>query len=100
MNKLLIAICFLAASTFVNAADRPAETLYNQYCTICHAMGVANAPKTHDVEAWKPKLAQGNEAMLKVIHNGLNAMPPMGMCQDCTDSEFLELIKFMSTAKE
>lgn len=100
MNKLLVAVCFLAVSAFVSAADRPAESLYNQYCTICHATGVANAPITHDVEAWKPKLAKGDEALLSSIHNGLNAMPPMGMCQDCTDSEFLELIKFMSTAKE
>ncbi len=100
MNKLLIALCLLTASAFLSAADRPVETLYNQYCTICHAMGVANAPKTHDVDAWKPKLAKSDEAMLEIIHNGLNAMPPKGMCPDCTDSEYLELIKFMSTAKE
>jgi cytochrome c5 len=99
MKKLMFAAAIFAASTFANA-DRPAEQLYNQFCTACHTIGVANAPKVHDVAAWAPHLAKGNDKLMESIHNGINAMPPKGLCQDCTDAEFLELIKFMSTEKK
>lgn len=99
MKKLLLAVCVLSASAFVNA-DRPAEELFNKHCTVCHTPGIANAPKVHDVDAWKPHLDKGNETLMNSIRNGIGAMPPTGTCGDCTEQEFLDLIKYMSTAKD
>jgi cytochrome c5 len=40
------------------------------------------------------------EALLTTVKNGLNAMPPRGMCFDCSDEEYQALITYMSTAAE
>lgn len=99
MKKLIACAFIIATSTTSFAADRSAEELFNKHCTICHTPGIANAPKVHDVEGWKPHLAKGNDVLMNSIHNGINAMPPKGTCNDCTDTEFQSLITYMSTAK-
>lgn len=92
-NLSVLALSSLfAAATF--AADAPAK--YNQSCIACHASGAAGAPKTHDVAAWKPRVDKGMATMVKNAKNGINAMPPKGMCMDCTDADYEALIKFMS----
>lgn len=75
-------------------ADAPAK--YNQYCVACHAAGVAGAPKTGDTDAWAERLADGMDNAIAIAKKGLNAMPPMGLCMDCTDDDFKEIIEFMS----
>ncbi len=91
----------LAASAFSAAslAEDDVEAKYNKSCAICHASGVAGAAKTGDVEAWKPRLEKGMDALLVSVNNGLNAMPPKGMCTDCSEDDYKALIKYMSTAK-
>ena len=91
----------LAASAFSVAsfADEDVEAKYNKSCAVCHAAGVAGAPKTGDAEAWKPRLDKGMETLVGSVTNGLNAMPPKGMCTDCSDEDYEALIKHMSAAK-
>lgn len=72
---------------------------YNRSCAACHAVGVAGAPKTHDVAAWEARLAKGMDALLSSVKNGLNAMPPTGLCADCSDDEYKELINYMASAE-
>ena len=94
MKKFAVAALVMASS--LAYADRPAEEIYTKTCSLCHAAAVAGAPKTHDPAAWKPRLdAKGMDGLLQSVHNGLNAMPPKGMCMDCTDSEYKALIEFM-----
>lgn len=73
---------------------------YNKSCAVCHNAGAAGAPKTGDAAAWAPKLEKGMDALLQSVKNGLNAMPPKGMCFDCTDEEYAALIEYMSTPAE
>ena len=94
MKKIAIAaLCFWAAS----AVAQPDMDKYNKSCAVCHATGAANAPKTHDVEAWKPHLAKGMDTLLQSVTTGVNAMPPRGMCFDCTPEDYQALIEFMSS---
>jgi cytochrome c5 len=99
MKKILLALSttFLLFSVSVEA--REAQELYNKSCIACHASGAAGAPKTGDVVAWTPRLAKGMDKILANTKNGINAMPPKGMCMDCTDAEFKALIQFMSAKK-
>lgn len=93
----------LAAAVAVLAMAAHAEPNMEKYgksCAVCHAAGVAGAPKTGDASAWEPRLAKGMDALMASVKNGLNAMPPMGMCFDCSDEEYMELIKYMSTPAE
>ncbi len=99
MKNIMFAVLSLVTVISFNAQAREAETLYNQSCIACHASGAAGAPKTGDAAAWKPRLEQGMDTLLKHTKEGLNAMPPKGMCMDCTDDEFKALINYMSGAK-
>jgi predicted CxxxxCH...CXXCH cytochrome family protein len=75
----------------------PVTTLYNQSCISCHSTGAAGAPKAHDVVAWQPRLEQGMATLLEHSKKGIAAMPPMGMCMQCSDDDLQALIVFMST---
>lgn len=99
MRKAFVLASFLVIS--VSAfADRDVQEVYNQTCVACHGTGAAGAPKTHDVEAWKPRLDKGMDKLLANVKSGINAMPPKGMCMDCTDAEYKALIEMMSSPKE
>ncbi len=94
-NLLAVVLCLSAAGVMAE----PNMDKYNKSCAVCHNTGAANAPKTGDAAAWEPRMAKGMETLLQSVNNGLNAMPPKGMCFDCTDDEYKELITYMATAK-
>ena len=99
MKKLWIVsgLALFALTSNVQAAEPPAK--YNMYCVACHGTGAAGAPKVGDTAAWAPRIALGIDAMVTSAKAGKNAMPPKGLCNDCTDAEFKEIIQFMSGAK-
>ena len=86
------------------ASESPADTqaafvdgqkIYQRACQACHAAGIAGAPKMGDKDAWAPRLAKGNNALLLSVKNGLNAMPPKGACMSCTDEELQAAVVYM-----
>ncbi len=100
MKKVIAfaAVAMMSSSAF--AAD--GEAVFNKVCATCHAPAMASAmgaPAAHDVAAWEPRLADGIDAAVASAKAGKNAMPPMGMCTDCTDEDLKAAIEFMSTAK-
>ncbi|WP_354622966.1 c-type cytochrome [Psychromonas sp. MME2] len=78
------------------AEPRSGEKIYNTYCVACHATGAAGAPITGDAKAWSPRIAQGQETLLKHAINGLNAMPPRGTCANCSDQEMASAVAFLT----
>ncbi|GIU12759.1 cytochrome c5 family protein [Shewanella morhuae] len=99
MKKLLAITAIAALTMSVNVSAQEAEAIYNKACTVCHSMGVAGAPKVHNVADWEPRLAKGMDTLLHSVKTGLNAMPPGGMCTDCTDEDYKAAIGFMSKAQ-
>ena len=99
MKKLLAITAIVALTMSVNVSAQEAEAIYNKACTVCHSMGVAGAPKVHNVADWEPRLAKGMDTLLHSVKTGLNAMPPGGMCTDCTDEDYKAAIGFMSKAQ-
>lgn len=93
--SLLLVGSALAVSFNVNALD--VEAKYKQTCFACHGTGAAGSPKAHDTAAWEPRVAQGIDVLLKSVKGGKNAMPPGGLCVDCSDDDYKALIKFMSS---
>ena len=89
--------CEVATATAVAANDGPrsGEAVYNQFCTACHAIGVANAPKFGNAGDWAPRIEKGFDTMLSHAINGLNAMPPRGTCANCSDEEIENAITYM-----
>jgi cytochrome c5 len=100
MKKLIAGAMLAAASLFVAAADQAVVDRYNKTCLVCHAAGVAKAPKTGSAEDWKPHLAKGTDKLVLSVKNGMGAMPPRGMCNDCSDADYKALIAYMSTPKK
>lgn len=96
MQKILAALVFagLLAAPVAYAAG-PADQ-YAKSCGACHNTGAAGAPKKGDKAAWAPRLKQGDAVLLAHVKNGFKAMPPKGLCMDCTDADFKALIKYMS----
>lgn len=67
-----------AAADTIAAVNPAGEKLYKSACVVCHASGVANAPKLGDKAAWTPFLAQGTDALMVTVLKGKGAMPPRG----------------------
>ena len=99
MKQLFIGVALVALSTPLFAADQAVVDRYNKSCAICHGSGVANAPRFGDAAQWQPRLAKGNDALVASVKNGLNAMPPKGMCMDCSDADYKALIDYMVAGK-
>lgn len=93
MKKLFAVLLVLSASSVF---AEPNMDKYNKSCVICHASGMANAPKTGDAAAWAPRLAKGMDVLVQSINSGMGAMPPKGMCNDCTTEEYQALIEYMA----
>ena len=72
------------------------EQTYLRSCHSCHGTGVAGAPRTGDVAAWAPRMDKGVDTLVANAINGFQAMPPRGLCFDCTEEEFAELIVMMA----
>jgi cytochrome c5 len=92
MKKLFAAVLFCSAL----GAQAEAPAKYQSSCFACHSTGAAGAPKTHDVAAWAPRMEKDMSELVAAVKNGLNGMPPTGLCADCTDEEYAELITFMA----
>jgi cytochrome c5 len=61
----------------------------------CHATGAAGAPKLGDTAAWAPRIAAGMDSLVANVMNGLNAMPPKGLCMACSDEELQGAVQYM-----
>ena len=90
----MTAVAALTLSASVSAQE--GKAVYDKACQVCHSMGIAGAPKAHDAAAWAPRLELGLDALVSTIKTGKGAMPPGGMCTDCTDEDYKNAIDYMS----
>ncbi|ASK36568.1 c-type cytochrome [Alloalcanivorax mobilis] len=85
----------VAASGGASGEPRDGETVYNGHCAACHGTGAAGAPVFGDAASWKPHVAKGMDTLVKHAIEGFNAMPPKGMCSDCSDEEIKNTVQYM-----
>ena len=79
-------------------AEAPPQ--YASSCGACHMAGAAGAPKSGDVKAWAARLkVKGMDGLVASVRNGLNAMPPGGLCNSCSDEDHVALISYMAAAQ-
>jgi cytochrome c5 len=84
-----------ASGEAASAEPKSGEQVYQANCIACHGTGAAGAPKMGDAAAWAPRIAKGIDALLKSATNGLNAMPPKGLCMTCSEDELKSAIEYM-----
>ena len=76
------------------------EQVYTRHCLACHGTGAAGAPKTGDAAAWASRIAAGMDSLLANATNGLNAMPPKGLCMACSDAELQGAVEYMVSSSQ
>lgn len=69
--------------------------VYASGCNVCHAAGVAGAPKLGDKAAWAPRLALGIDALTASVIKGKGAMPPKGAVATATDTDLRAAVEHM-----
>lgn len=101
--KLFPGVLTLSLAALVSvqamAADQAVVDRYKKTCAVCHGSGAAGAPKTGNDKQWAPRLEKGIDTLVDHAKNGFNAMPPKGMCFDCSDEEFKALIEYMAAGQ-
>ncbi len=102
MKKTAIALAGFAMFGFgvAHAGDAAkGEAIYKQVCFACHDAGVAGAPKLGDKEAWKPRLAKGEETLDKHAIEGFTgdagSMPPKGGRTDLSDEAIKDAVAYI-----
>ena len=71
------------------------EQVYSTACFVCHATGVAGAPKLGDSADWGARLAQGEEVLFKHAVDGFKGMPARGGSSRLSDDEMRGAISYM-----
>ena len=71
------------------------KSVYDSACTVCHAAGVAGAPKAGDKAAWAPRLKTGLNALYASALKGKNAMPAKGGNPALADADLKAAVDYM-----
>jgi cytochrome c5 len=84
------------------AAAHPGTEVYDQFCSICHAVGVAGAPRFGEVSDWTPRLDAGIEALVNNSIEGVTSesgvMPPKGGFAHLSDDQVRVAVEYMVDA--
>ncbi len=86
-----------AAEPVASAAEPAfdAAATYQMSCFACHGTGAAGAPMPGDADAWSTRMEKGMDAVMANVINGINAMPPKGLCMNCSDGDLRSLVDYM-----
>lgn len=87
-----------AAASLVPADAELAE-IYQRSCRNCHVNDATGAPLTGDIAAWQPRMEQGMDTVLQHVIDGYGGMPPLGLCFECDEQQFIALIQFMANGE-
>ena len=93
---LTVALLLPGCGSETTEPEHPGKAVYLRYCFACHQAGIAGAPKLGDQEAWAPRLAQGDAALLENVKRGMPpGMPPRGACPSCDDETLAVAVDYM-----
>lgn len=89
------AVATAAAAAPAAAKADAVPALYTQACAVCHAAGVAGAPKLGDKTAWAPRLPAGVDGLTASVIKGKGAMPPKGGAMAAADADIKAVVSYM-----
>ncbi len=89
----------LCLTTITVADTAKGEGLYMNFCTPCHASGIAGAPKVGDKSAWQDRVGKGTSAVVENAIKGFQGssglMPAKGGNSALTDEEVSSAVMYM-----
>ena len=81
------------------AENAAGKKVYGNVCSMCHAAGVAGAPKPGDKADWGPRIAQGKDTLYKHAIEGFTGakgmMPARGGSGGLSDDEVKSAVDYM-----
>jgi cytochrome c5 len=81
------------------AENTVGKSVYGKTCALCHAAGVAGAPKPGDKADWGPRIAQGLDVLHKHALEGFTGakgqMPARGGSTTLSDDDVKAAVAFM-----
>lgn len=87
----------LARAESLRPQDPQLAERYERSCMTCHAARGSGAPLAGFAPQWVRRLDKGMDELVRNTHDGFNAMPARGLCNDCTPDDLRALIQFMSS---
>lgn len=88
-----------AAPDAAAAGDEAGKKTYGATCALCHASGLAGAPKPGDKAAWGPRIAQGKDTLythaLEGYTGAAGAMPARGGNTSLSDDDVKAAVDYM-----
>ncbi len=75
------------------------QRVYQKYCVICHAEGVAGAPKFRNQRDWQLRQKKGLDVLVQHVLKGFNAMPKKGTCLRCGNEDIKAAVMYMLPKK-
>jgi len=95
---ILPAITSLLLASPAIAADA-GKDLYTKTCAVCHAAGIAGAPRYGNAADWQPRLAGGTARLYNSALKGTaKGMPPKGGNVDAPDGDVKAAVDYMVAA--
>lgn len=95
----LMGFCLLLANHSFSKGMSAKDT-YEKYCSVCHATGLAGAPK-YQSNDWSARCHEKHlKGLLASAMAGINAMPAKGTCDICQQEDILAAIKYMVQKNE
>jgi len=81
------------------AENAQGKKVFGNTCAMCHAAGVAGAPKPGDKADWGPRIAQGKDTLYKHALEGFTGakgmMPARGGSTTLKDDEIKSAVDYM-----
>lgn len=96
LKKVMLGV-FVAGISLHGVAADDAMAKFAKTCNVCHASGAAGAPKIGDAAVWSDRLSKagGIDGLVASVVNGKGAMPPKGLCYDCSADDYKAMINHM-----
>ena len=101
LSEVVPAAPAAAAAQTVAAAQTadPGQKTYDQYCSICHNLGVGGAPVLGEAAQWAERVTRGLDAVAANAINGVTSdagvMPPKGGFPHLSDDEVTDAVRYM-----
>ncbi|NHZ87798.1 c-type cytochrome [Massilia sp. CCM 8733] len=73
--------------------------VYDESCMVCHATGVANAPRPSDRPAWDARNKQGFDVLVRHAIDGFRSHPPKGGMPALSGDQVRDAVFYMSSGR-
>ncbi len=86
-----------AATTAAKPDPAKGKAVYDTSCAVCHAAGVAGAPKPGDKAAWSARMSQGYAGLYDNALKGIRGMPAKGGNADLPEADLANAVGYLYT---